>query len=127
MGFTSDQSGCVQAITKPSPRKQRQGQLPFRSSQEERKGGLSLSLSQPADSKAPLRAQNQSTLHFKPVTRTEATALDTTEVVGTTDTQGVGRGFQGDGPHLQEQKLQEHAGAILVPVMLHTIKERLAL
>ena len=116
----------MQAITKPSPRKQRQGQLPFRSSQEERKGGLSLSLSQPADSKAAPRGQNQSTLQFKPITRAEATALDTTEVVGTTDTQGVGRGFQGSAPDLQEPRLQEHAGAI-VPFFLHTVKERLAL
>ncbi|CAK0786199.1 hypothetical protein CVIRNUC_009412 [Coccomyxa viridis] len=99
------------AITKPSPRKQRQGQLPFRSSQEERKGGLSLSLSQPADSKAAPRGQNQSTLQFKPITQAEATALDIAEVVGTTDTHGVGRGFQGSGPHLQEPRLQEHAAS----------------
>ncbi len=117
----------MQAITKPSPRKQRQGQLPFRSSQEERKGGLSLSLSQPADSKAAPRGQNQSTLQFKPITQAEATALDIAEVVGTTDTHGVGRGFQGSGPHLQEPRLQEHAGASFVPFFLHTVKELLAL
>ena len=109
----------MQAVRKSTPQKGRQGQLSFRSSQEERKGGLLLSLSQPADSKAAPKGQTQSTLQFRPVSREELAGLQSSQPSEATDRPAAARGpFRGFGSHSEEQRLQRQSGVSGIPTML---------
>lgn len=99
----------MQAAKKPTPQKGRQGQLSFRSSQEDRKGALSLSLSQLADSKAAPKKQNQSTLQFQPISREEAALLASSQAQRTTD-EASRSSFRGYGSSSQEQRASKPAG-----------------
>ena len=105
-----------QAARKLTPQKPRQGQLCFHSSQEERKGGLSLSLSQPAETKAASKPQTQSTLQFKPLPKDAEPALASSQVPSATDCREARTGFfKGFGSHSQGQKAHNPSG------MLHAL------
>lgn len=102
-----------QAAHKPTSQKPRQGQLWFHSSQEERKGGLSVSLSQPAEIKAASKPQTQSTLQFKPLPKDAAPALASSQVPSATDGQEARTGsFKGFGSHSQGQKAHKPSGIL---------------
>ncbi|CAL5226917.1 g9794 [Coccomyxa viridis] len=99
--------GCRKA----TPQKRaRQGQLTFRSSQEEKRGALPLSLSQSTDAKAASKKQSQSTLQFQPISRDEAAALSCSQAEMPTDRQDASKGsFRGFGSGSQEQKAPEQS------------------
>ena len=102
----------VQGCRKATPQKRaRQGQLTFRSSQEEKRGALPLSLSQSTDAKAASKKQSQSTLQFQPISRDEAAALSCSQAEMPTDRQDASKGsFRGFGSGSQEQKAPEQSG-----------------